>query len=152
MAQFLTQMEFWQWWAIGLVLIGLEIAVPGTFFMFLGIGAGLVGLIMLPFPDMSWQAQLIIFAGTSLAAAIGFRLWQRKNPPEVADETLNRRGAQHIGQTVIVSDTMKGGRGRVTLGDSSWSCVSEDGSDFIAGAKVEITDVQGATLTVKAAH
>lgn len=152
MMQFLTEIEFWQWWALGLALIGLEIAVPGTFFMFLAVGAGIVGIVMLAFPDLSWQTQLMIFAGTGLGAAVAFRIWQNKHPTETTDNTLNKRGAQHIGKTAIVADTMTNGRGRVTLGDGTWACESEDGSDFVSGAKVEIIGISGATLTVKAAR
>lgn len=148
---FLTEIEFWQWWAAGLVFLGLEIVVPGTFFLFLAVGTGVTGLVMLATPDIGWEAQLLIFAGSSLVSAVAFRFWQSKRPTQSDDTTLNRRGAQYIGRIATVAETMRNGHGRLSIGDSSWACESTDGSDFVAGAKVEITEVRGATMVVKAA-
>lgn len=147
----LSQIEFWWWWSLGLGLLVLEMLVPGTFFLWLGVAAGIVGALVLLIPDVTWQTQFLVFAVLSVTAIGVFRIWLRKHPTESDDELLNRRGDQYIGHVVVVLDSFQGGRGRVKLGDTSWLAKSVDGSDFAAGAKARVTEVDGATLTVEVA-
>ncbi len=150
MLSLLNQIEFWWWWSLGLGLLVLEMLVPGTFFLWLAIAAGVVGLLILLAPDIAWQTQFLVFAVLSVGAIAVFRLWLGRHPTESDDDLLNRRGVQHIGETVLVETTFRGGQGRVKLGDSSWQARSSDGSDFAAGVRARVTDVNGATLTVEA--
>lgn len=147
----LDQIEFWWWWALGLGLLALEIVVPGTFFMWMAVASGVVGVLLLIHPGIDWEYQMLIFAVISVVSIAAFRYWQQNHPTESDDETLNRRGSHYIGRTVIVVDTFANGQGRVKLEDSSWSARSTDGSDFTAGAKARVTAVDGATLVVEVA-
>ncbi len=147
--EWLDQIEFWWWWALGLGLLALEIIVPGTFFMWMAAAAAVVGAVLLVHPGIDWEFQLLVFAVISVISIAGFRYWQQNHPTESADETLNRRGEQYLGQTVVVETTFSNGQGRVKLGDSSWAARSTDGSDFAAGAKARITAVEGSSLVVE---
>lgn len=55
MGEILSRAEFWHWWVLALVLLALEIAAPGTFFLWLAVAAGVVGLILLLLPALAWQ-------------------------------------------------------------------------------------------------
>jgi len=149
MLALLNQIEFWWWWSLGLGLLVLEMLVPGTFFLWLAVAAGIVGLLILLAPDIGWQTQFLIFAVLSVGAIAAFRFWLHRHPTETADDLLNRRGAQHLGEIVLIESTFHGGQGRVKLGDSSWQARSKDGTDFAAGARARVTEVNGATLTVE---
>ncbi|RVU38673.1 NfeD family protein [Hwanghaeella grinnelliae] len=149
--EWLDQIEFWWWWALGLGLLALEIVVPGTFFMWMSVASAAVGALLLIHPGIDWEYQMLIFAVISVVSIAGFRYWQQRHPTESSDEMLNRRGAHYIGRTVIVLDAFVNGQGRVKLEDSSWSARSTDGSDFIAGAKARVTEVEGSTLIVEVA-
>jgi len=46
-------LDYWLWWALGLALVIVEMAAPGVFFLWLGIAAGLVGFLVLAWPDLS---------------------------------------------------------------------------------------------------
>ena len=62
------QIEFWNWWVIAIFLIGIEVFAPGAVFLWMGISAGIVGFVLLAFPEMTWQIQLLIFAVISVVA------------------------------------------------------------------------------------
>ena len=59
---------FWHWWSLGLVLIILEIFLPGTFFLWIGIAAGVLGLLLLIFPDMPLTIQLLVLTLISVGS------------------------------------------------------------------------------------
>ncbi|WP_346433041.1 hypothetical protein [Breoghania sp.] len=57
----------WSWHVLGLLLLGLEILAPGTFFLWFGISALLVGTAAL-FIGMSWQVEVVAFLVLSSSA------------------------------------------------------------------------------------
>ena len=91
-------MDYWLWWALGLALVIIEMAAPGVFFLWLGIAAGVVGFLVLAWPDLSWQTQVFAFAVLSIAS-VGAGRWLIKRYPIHTDEPrLNRRGEQYVGR------------------------------------------------------
>ena len=46
MAELLAGLEFWHWLVLGVVLATIEIFAPGVFFLWLGISAGIVGILL----------------------------------------------------------------------------------------------------------
>ena len=49
------EIEFWHWWVLALLLIGIEIFAPGFIFIWLAAAAGVVGVLLLVMPGLSWQ-------------------------------------------------------------------------------------------------
>ncbi|MGL4395299.1 MAG: NfeD family protein [Hyphomicrobium sp.] len=143
---FVEHLGAWGWFALAVVLFVLETIVPGIHFLWFGMSAAIVGLIMLVAP-IAWQWQLIAFAVIAMATVFWVR---RTNSPtaQPSDEpTLNVRGAEFIGRTVVVEDAIVNGRGRVRAGDTLWGAQGEDAP---RGARVEVTGVNGTTLVVAA--
>ena len=58
----LDEIVYWNWWVFALILIIVEVLVAGTFFLWMSISAGIVGLVLLLLPGISWQLQLSLFA------------------------------------------------------------------------------------------
>lgn len=145
----LGQLEFWHWLIFGLVLAVIEILAPGTFFLWLGIAAGITGLVLLAVPELSWQIQLVIFAVLSVATVAGWRLYQRRHPTETEDTTLNRRGEQLVGRVFALEQAVVNGRGTLRVGDSVWRA---EGPDLPAGTRVRVTGVSGVILKVEKAE
>jgi len=137
------------WWIAAAVLLGIgEIAVPGVFLIFLALAAAITGIAALALPDLPLAAQLVSFGvWTAITVAIGKR-WYRDYPVESTDPKLNDRAARLIGETVIVTDAIIGGVGRVRVGDGTWSA---SGPDAPAGAAVRIVGVAGSTVLVEPA-
>ena len=55
---FLTQIEAWHWWVLGIVLISLEMFIPTGHTLWSGIAALIVGSLLWLVPGLSWQLQL----------------------------------------------------------------------------------------------
>src|SRR3546814_12969293 len=66
------QIEFWNWWVIAVFLIGLEVFAPVAVFLWMGIAAGIVGFVLLAFPETSWPFQLLFFAAFSVVPILGW--------------------------------------------------------------------------------
>ena len=147
MGEILSRAEFWHWWVLAVILLALEIAAPGTFFLWLAVAAGVVGLIVLVLPDLAWQVQVLMFAVGGVVAVVAWRAYARRHPQPSEDPTLNRRGAQYIGETFHLTEPIVDGRGRMKVGDTMWRIA---GPDLPAGAKVRITGVEGTVLRVSA--
>ena len=147
MGEILSRAEFWHWWLLAVVLLALEVAAPGTFFLWLAVAGGVVGLIVLVLPDTPWQLQVLLFAVGGVGAVVAWRAYARRHPQASEDPTLNRRGAQYIGQAFHLAEPIIDGRGRMKVGDTMWPIA---GPDLPAGTKVRVTGVEGTVLRVAA--
>ena len=145
---FLDQLVFWHWWVFGIVLVVLEIFAPGFVFFWLGIAAGVVGLILIPAPDLAWQWQFLVFALISVVSVYAWRLVKRRMPIASDRPTLNRRGEQLVGHRFVLQEAIVNGRGTARVDDTRWKVV---GDDMPAGATVRVTGVDGTSLQVERA-
>lgn len=149
MIAFLEQMVFWHWWILAVLLAIIEVFAPGAIFIWLGASAGVVGFVMLALPETSWKIQLLIWSVLSVASVVGWRLYLKRNPTETDRPTLNRRGEQYVGRQFTLAEPVVNGWGKIQVDDSTWKI--ECDNDLPAGAKVEVTDVEGTVLRVKTA-
>src|SRR5262252_6046277 len=93
----ILSLGYWDWFIAFVVLLVLEMIAPGTFMLWLGVAAFLVGVISL-FVDWSWQLQFVAFAAFALGA---IPLWRRLGARAAAPTDqpfLNRRAEALIGQ------------------------------------------------------
>jgi membrane protein implicated in regulation of membrane protease activity len=137
---------FWHWWAAAAVLLVCEMLLPGVIFLFLAIGAALVGLVLLIVPTTGLEIQLLFFAITSVVSAVVLRPMLAARLQTKAHATLNARGAALVGQVITLDEPIVNGRGRARVGDGSWSV---RGPDMVAGAEVRVVSVEGAELMVE---
>ena len=138
----------WSWIILAAILMGLEILVPGYFLIWLGAAAAVTGLIFLAIAG-PWQAQLAVFAVLSLFSLYGwFKVMKASNGTTSDKPDLNRRMEAMVGREFVLDDPLQSGRGRVRVADSVWLVT---GPDLASGARVRVTDFQGAVLVVEAA-
>ena len=140
----------WIWGAIGVVLLGLEMA-SGTFYvLWFGIAALIVAIAMLAFPSMSQVSQLLTFAVLSLGSLTIWKLYYKKT------ETHSKVGqaqGEEIGRVGIVTqDTSATHTGKISfvqgvMGSREWVAVSNEPIEIGANASVEA--VEGNTLRIK---
>lgn len=137
---------FWYWWALAAVLLVFEMMLPGIVFLFLALGAAAAGLFLLVVADLSLEWQLAVFAVVAVASAIGLRpTLRRLQARDTTPNTINARGDSLVGRIVVLDAPILNGRGRVVLGDGSWTVI---GPDMATGAKVRVTAVNGTELSV----
>lgn len=145
---FIANFGYWNWFILALILLVLELLVPGIYFLWLGAAALIVGGLMV-FIDVGWQSQVALFAVLSIATVVLSRFILNKPGMEESDQPhLNRRLEKMIGEVTVLSEAIAAGRGRVRIGDSSWIV---RGPDLPKGARVKITGAEGALLEVEPA-
>lgn len=140
-------MLYWQWLAIGLVFLILEMLVPGAVLMWFGIGAILLGGLLLMGLEFTLPVQLLIFSALSLVGLVVGRRFINWNKATGDKPNLSRRGDAHIGKTYFLVKAIESGRGTVRVGDSDWRV---SGNDLPVGSKVKVIGIDGATLEVEA--
>ncbi|MCC2113186.1 MAG: NfeD family protein [Hyphomicrobiales bacterium] len=134
----------WNWWILGLILLALEIAVPGFVLIWFGIAALIVGAVAL-MVDWPWQAELALFAVISLIAVVLGRRYFLRPEKEAGDLSLNERARRHIGRQLVLDTPIEQGNGRVRIGDTMWRIT---GPDMPSGTKIEVTGAEGSVLVV----
>jgi membrane protein implicated in regulation of membrane protease activity len=135
----------WAWIILGVVLIGVELLAPGSFFLWLGLAAIVTGMFD-ALLGLSWQAAALLFALLSVGAVIlGRYVTRSKTQPDTEAAPLNQRGQSLVGRVFTLETPIKDGEGRIRVGDSSWRVT---GADRFAGAKVRVVRVEGSTLVV----
>ncbi|GAA5096241.1 NfeD family protein [Wohlfahrtiimonas larvae] len=137
------------WFTVGIILIILEMLLPGMFLMWFGVSALLVGVITLII-SMSINSELILFAITSVLSVITVILIMRKVSPNTQStitHNLNQaRGSEFIGMTFTLDSKVMNNDGKLNIGDTAWLI---KGPDAEAGAHIEITHVENNTLIFK---
>lgn len=140
-------LEYWHWLALALVLIIIEMIAPSAVFLWFGVAAGVVGLLLLIVPTLAWQAQLVLFSVLSIGSLLAWRSYAKKHPP--ADNnypTLNKRGDDLIGRVFTLDEGIVNNYGKLRVDDTMWKI---RGSDASAGARVKVTAVDGTVLVVE---
>ncbi len=147
--EWLENVVFWHWWILAGLLLILELTAPAFFFLWLGIAAAAVGLILLVFPSIGIETQLVLFAIASIVAVVAWRKYRESRPITTDQPNLNRRGHQYIGRRFSLTGPIDNGVGKVTVDDSTWRV---RGPDLPAGTHVKVTGVEGTVFTVESAE
>ncbi|ADV66756.1 NfeD family protein [Deinococcus maricopensis] len=135
----------WHWWILGALLLILEVAAPGIFFVWVAIAAFALGLVVFVFP-LPVPLQLLLFAGLSAVAVVLGRRYVARLPRDPQADTLNNPAARFVGRTFTVTQSIVNGTGKVRAGDSVWLA---QGPDTPQGATVRVTGVTGSVLLVE---
>ena len=80
--EWFQEASYWHWWVLAVVLIILEVISPAIFFLWMGIAAGVVGLLVLIVPGMAWELQVVLFSAFSVASVVLGRRYLSKHPIE----------------------------------------------------------------------
>ena len=136
---------YWVWLGLGLLLAIGEMTIPGVFLIWMAGAALVTGLLAWLVPlGVPWQ--VVIFAALSILFVFTGRRWLRQHPVQGVDPQMNHRGARALGETVVVSQVIEAGQGRVRLGDSEWIA---KGPDAEPGTRMRVTAVEGVVLLVE---
>jgi membrane protein implicated in regulation of membrane protease activity len=142
------ELEWWHWMILGLGL-GLSELASGTFFIvWFGLGALLVGLVMLAIPGIGFTAQVVLWT----AASIGFTVLWFKVFKKQADRTRSGQADEVLGEIgVLVRAVEPFQKGEVrfqkpVMGSEVWSCLSDEA--IAAGERVRVIAVDGQLLKV----
>ncbi|MBC7788070.1 MAG: NfeD family protein [Methylophilaceae bacterium] len=140
----------WGWGALGLLLLGLEMATGTFYVVWFGVAALLVAVALLITPDISQAAQIITFAVLSLGS---LTVWKRYYKKTETHSKVGQAQGEEIGRvgmvTVSTSNTTTGKINFLqgVMGSREWVAVSNDPID--AGEEAALVAVEGNILRVK---
>ena len=140
---FITQMGYLGWFAIGVFLILAELFVPGTYLIWFGFSAFMMGIIV-SFISLTVVETLVCFALISAVfAGFGWYAYAKiLNKTKVPEQYkyLNDMAGAHIGKIYNLSEDVVDGRSKAKIGDSFW--LVEIDEPLKKGAKIKIIDVK----------
>jgi len=142
-------MEWWYWIVGGIVLVLLELVIPSFFVLWFGLGAFIVGLLLLVAPGFPLAGQMLLWAiASAIMTVLWFRVFSRiKNKTRIGTASGDVIG--EIG--LLVAETTPFKRGKVRfqrpiLGAEEWPCMSD--AEIAVGARVKLVSVQGSFLEI----
>jgi hypothetical protein len=143
-------MPWWLWIVMGLVLLAMEMATPGGFFIaFFGVAALLVGVVTGLHVIAAVWLQWLLFSVLSVVSLFAFRRplleWmKRREPARGPVDSL-------VGETaVLTEDLPPGGVGKAELRGTSWSVRIRTGEALRRGQRCRVEEIDGLTLWVRA--
>lgn len=144
--EFFQEIVFWHWWIAAGILLIIELTVPSFYFMWMGIAAVLVGLLLLVMPFMPVEMQLVLFAILSIVTTYLWKVYREKHPPTSDQPLLNQRGKQYVGRVFALEEAIINGVGKVEVDDSTWRV---QGPDLPVGDRVRVVATEGVVLVVE---
>lgn len=144
--EWLSHISFWHWWILAGMLLILELTSPIFFFLWLGFSAAAVGFLLLVFPNLPVEVQLVLFGILSVVAVLAWRKYREARPPTSDQPLLNQRGQQYAGRVFTLDHPIINGVGKVHVDDSTWRV---KGPDLPAGSRVRVVGVDGVVFIVE---
>lgn len=137
--------DWWNWYLAGIVLVVLEILVPGVWIIWFGIGALLTGIATHACGGLAWPVQFVLFIIFSCGSVfLGRYLLARSSPRE--QPQLNQRLLLYMDRVTALTQPIVDGRGKVQFDDTLWSV---KGPDLPMGTKVRVIGAEGVYLLVR---
>jgi inner membrane protein len=135
----------WFWWIVAGVLLLFELMTPGVFAMWLALAAASVGITDY-FVDLSWQLELLVFAGFALVYVYLAGPWYSKSKLQNSDQpNLNQRIYAFVGKSFVLAEPIVNGQGKLDIEGTRWDVL---GPDLARGATVRVSAVEGMKLRV----
>ncbi len=143
-------MTWWMWVLAGLVLIGVEVAVPGgIILLFFGAAAVVVGILMAVNLIEAVWLQWFLFSILSVVSLVTLRgpILRRVRTEGERGEAIDSLVGQEI---VALGDLSPGAEGKVELRGTSWSAKNVGEGAIARGNKCRVERVKGLKLFVRA--
>ncbi len=145
----MMQFLWWHWVVLGIVVVLLELAVPAFFLVWFGLGALIVGIVLLAVPALSFAWQILIWIVCSLAF---IWLWFKVFKPGFYKTRAGMSKGAVVGEIgLVIRDIRPFEKGQIRfqkpmLGDEVWESIADE--EIKAGERVRVLDVEGNILKV----
>jgi inner membrane protein len=138
----------WGWLSLGGLMLILEMAAPGVFFIWLGLAALAVGLLSFGV-DLAWQYDIALFAVLSVLLLLLVRPWYQRQSNAASDRpNLNQRMYDYVGREYALHEPIMNGIGKIRIDDTLWDVI---GPDLPKGARVKVVGIEGLRLKADSA-
>jgi membrane protein implicated in regulation of membrane protease activity len=145
----MMQFLWWHWVVLGIVLLMLELAVPAFFLVWFGLGALIVGVVLLAVPALSPAWQGLAWIACSL---VFIWLWFKVFKPGFYKTRAGMSKGAVIGEIgLVIRDIRPFEKGQIrfqkpVLGDEVWESIADE--EIKAGERVKVLEVEGNMLKV----
>lgn len=143
-------MIWWYWMVLGLLLVGLEVATPGGFYLlFFGLSALLVGTAAgVGLVAADWM-QWLLFSVFAIVSLFLFRApLARAMQHHVGEPAIDTLVGE---QAIVLAPIAAGGVGKVELRGSTWNACNGGTTILTQNQRCRVDRVDGLTLWVTAA-
>jgi membrane protein implicated in regulation of membrane protease activity len=141
-------MQWWHWLVIGLILVALEMAASGGFYViFFGIAAlAIAGLHVLDWAGPVWL-QLVLFSAISIVSLLFFRgpllRWMKLDQPGKDVDSL-------VGDIAVpLEDIPSGAVGKAELRGTVWSARNQAAATLSRGQRCKVVEVDRLLILLK---
>lgn len=141
----MIEVSFWTWFIIAAALIAMEIMTPIYYFLWLGIPAAAVGVIVWLFPGLDATWQLLLFSVLATTSVMGLRAYLRKYQPEQEESQLNKRAEQHVGRILTLDEDIVNGEAKIRVDGITWKIV---GPNCKTGTNVRVVSIYQKSILV----
>jgi membrane protein implicated in regulation of membrane protease activity len=146
MWDYLYHLSYWDWLALGSLLLIFEVFGVGGYLLWTGLAAAIVGALLFLFPALPWTVQFLLFGCLSILTAVYWWRRQRASAKPSDQPGLNHRGSELQGRSFVLHEAIIGGRGKIKAGDSLWLV---SGADLPAGSLIKVIGQDGVVLKVE---
>jgi membrane protein implicated in regulation of membrane protease activity len=141
-----TQLEAWHWFALGVILIVLEVTTTFGFLLGIAFAALVLAVAVFIVPELAWNWQMLSFGVLSVLLTVGYRLYFKAVNNATDNPLLNDRAAQMIGKSFVLTvDLDRSGADMV--GDTRWAL--HTAGQIGKGTRVRVVGVDGMVLRVE---
>ena len=138
---------WWAWIVLAGVLGLAELHVPGSYLMWIALGAAVTGGLDAAL-NLDLTGQIGTFAvASAISCGAGYFVYRGLSQRHRAEIVLNERNRLLLGARGTVSEALTNGLGKVRVGDGVWLAA---GPDLAEGTPVVVTAVHGTRLHVDA--
>ncbi len=142
-----AELNPWVWVALGITLITIEILAPSFIFVWPGLAAIVMAVIVWLVPGLAGEYLVAIFAILSLVMIFVGRKFVTKYTDKEPASRLNARSRNMVGQRAKVL-AFEDGRGTIEVSGVQWPARWDNGEIANPGHTVVITEADGVTLRV----
>jgi len=141
------EMTWWIWILIALGLAVVEMATPGFFMIFLGVGALVPGLVLLAAPSLPLWAQLLLFSLVSVLSMVFFRKPYMKRLG--MDKPIPSR-EEIVNETAIPTEEIAPGQvGQAELRGTVWKARNASDETLAKGRRCRVEKLEGLTIWLR---
>lgn len=140
---------FWLWAGLAAGLLAIEIASGSGWLLWASASAALTAVVVALLGPNAPTA-VLVFAGLTMVSTLLARRYLPR-PTDAPGGDINDNVSRLVGHRGSAVQAFHGGAGRVFIDGKEWAAELDDDGALEAGARVEVTGVQGGRLSVRRA-
>ena len=133
----------WHWLVLGFSLIIFELFIWSVYFLWLGVVAITIAILINLYPGFAPSHQLLSFV---IVSALAVFVSKKVLPVKTMDDKLEKSAKKHIGKIANVVE-VNSEIATIKIGKSLWQA---QGCEMQTGQNVEVIDAEGLILVVRA--